>query len=88
MLSFIPRKNVIKNYPVHGWGFFVLLNVNIYSEAIGKIFSLGYLMSYTAFNGSLPYSRHSNVRILQLRVLVGLKALVFVNNKCEVRFLA
>lgn len=55
MLSLIPRKKVTKNYPIHGWGFF-LLNVNIYAEAIGEIFSLGCLMSYTAFNGSLKYS--------------------------------
>lgn len=47
----------MKNHPIHGF----LLNVNVYSQTVGKIFSPGCLMSYIAVNGTLKYLRVSDV---------------------------
>lgn len=57
----------MKNYPIHVF----LLNVNVSSQSVGKIFSPECLTSYTASNGSLKYSRLSNVWILQFSSFQG-----------------
>lgn len=68
MLSFDSwKKSVMKNYPIHGF----LLNVNIYSQTAGKIFSPGCLMSYIAVNGNLKYLTVSDVWILQFSSFQG-----------------